>query len=182
MLGRMSGSRLAATIALLAIALVTTGCAQKASTGADGSSSLPTVSPSPTIGPVLGPPAPTASPTKPVVHVPKGEPPTKLVIKDLVAGSGAPAASGDQLSVQYVGVAWSTGKQFDASWDRGQPLQFTLGQGNVIKGWDEGLVGMRVGGRRELIIPPSLAYGSQGAGGVIKPNETLIFVIDLLSD
>ena len=119
--------------------------------------------------------------TKPVVTVPSGPPPTTLQVKDLVVGTGAAAAAGQTLTVQYVGVAYSTKKQFDASWDRGQPFPFTLGQGQVIPGWDQGLVGMKVGGRRQLIIPPALGYGAQGSGSTIAPNETLIFVIDLLS-
>lgn len=120
------------------------------------------------------------SQTKPKVTVPKGKPPTKLVIKDITKGTCAAAADGDTLSVDYVGVSYSTGKQFDASWDRGQPFSFPLGAGQVIPGWDQGLKGMKAGGRRELIIPAKLAYGDQGAGD-IKPGETLIFVVDLRS-
>jgi peptidylprolyl isomerase len=119
--------------------------------------------------------------TKPVVAIPAGPPPTTLVIKDLRVGTGAEAVSGKNVVVQYVGVSWSTGKQFDASWDRNQPLPFQLGSGGAIKGWDQGIVGMRVGGRRELIIPPDLAYSAAGYPPDIGPNETLVFVIDLLS-
>ena len=107
-------------------------------------------------------------------------PPDELVREDLVVGDGAEASAGDRVTVHYVGVAWSTGEQFDASWDRGQPFSFTLGAQEVIEGWDRGVEGMRVGGRRRLIIPPELAYGDRGAGGVIGPGETLVFVVDLL--
>jgi peptidylprolyl isomerase len=119
--------------------------------------------------------------TKPTVEVPKGPPPTKLVVKDLKAGDGAEAKSGDQVSVQYVGVLYSDGKQFDSSWDRGQPFSFQLGGSQVIPGWDQGVAGMKVGGRRELIIPPDLAYGAQGQPPTIPANATLVFVIDLVS-
>ena len=117
--------------------------------------------------------------TKPKVEAPKGPPPKKLVVKNLITGTGRVAETGDFVTVQYVGVDYKTGKQFDASWDRGQPFPFQLGAGQVIPGWDKGVVGMRVGGRRELIIPPNLAYGPQGQPPAIKPNSTLIFVIDL---
>ncbi len=118
--------------------------------------------------------------TKPKVTVPSGKPPTKLVVKDLVTGTGATAQAGDTVSVHYVGVSYSNGKQFDASWDRGEPFTFPLGGGQVIPGWDQGIVGMKVNGRRELIIPPDLAYGQQGQPPAIAPNATLVFVIDLL--
>ena len=107
-------------------------------------------------------------------------PPTDLVITDITIGDGAEAAAGDTVSVHYVGVAHSTGEEFDASYNRGAPLDFRLGIGQVISGWDTGVQGMKVGGRRQLVIPPHLGYGNQGAGGVIKPGETLIFVVDLL--
>ena len=116
---------------------------------------------------------------KPKITVPKGEPPAGLQIKDLKVGDGATAKSGDTVTVQYVGVAYSTGKEFDASWDRGEPFPFQLGAGQVIPGWDQGVAGMKVGGRRELTIPPDLAYGETGAPPDIGPNETLIFVVDL---
>jgi peptidylprolyl isomerase len=118
--------------------------------------------------------------TKPKVTVPKGAPPKKLEEKELVEGTGAEAKSGDEVSVQYVGVDYKTGKEFDASWDRGEPFPFTLGAGEVIPGWDQGVEGMKVGGRRELIIPPELAYGAAGAPPAIAPNATLVFVVDLL--
>ena len=117
---------------------------------------------------------------KPDVTVPESAPPSELVMTDDVEGTGDEATAGSQVSVHYVGVSWSTGEQFDASWDRMEPFRFPLGQGYVIKGWDDGVQGMRVGGRRTLHIPPDLGYGAQGAGGVIAPNETLIFVVDLL--
>lgn len=121
-----------------------------------------------------------SSNTKPVVTVPAGEPPADLVMEDITIGEGAEAAPGHKVSVHYVGVAWSNGKQFDASWDRGDTFDFPLGAGHVIQGWDKGVVGMKVGGRRQLVIPPDMGYGSRGAGGVIKGGETLIFVVDLL--
>jgi peptidylprolyl isomerase len=119
-------------------------------------------------------------PEKPEIDAPEGPPPTELEITDLTVGDGAEAGPGDQVSVHYVGVAHSTGEEFDASYNRGAPLDFPLGRGRVIKGWDDGVVGMKVGGRRRLVIPPQLAYGDRGAGGVIGPGETLIFVVDLV--
>ena len=116
---------------------------------------------------------------KPTVTIPDGEPPADLIIEDLVIGDGPEATAGMQVSVDYVGVAWSTKREFDASWNRGEPLAFSLGVGQVISGWDQGVQGMKVGGRRSLTIPPGMAYGAAGAGGVIGPNETLVFVCDL---
>ena len=118
--------------------------------------------------------------TKPVVEFPSGELTGQLQIRDLVEGDGAVAQAGQQAVVHYVGVAHSTGEEFDASYNRGAPFTFPLGGGRVIAGWDEGVQGMRVGGRRELVIPPHLGYGDRGAGGVIAAGETLIFVVDLL--
>jgi peptidylprolyl isomerase len=118
---------------------------------------------------------------KPEIDFPGGEPPTDLEITEVWEGNGAEAKAGDMVQVHYVGVAFSTGEQFDASWDRGDPLQFQLGVGQVIAGWDRGVQGMKVGGRRQLIIPPDLAYGDRGAGRDIAPGETLIFVCDLVS-
>ena len=118
--------------------------------------------------------------TRPEIDFPGEQPPTELVVEDLELGEGAEATPGSTVSAHYVGVAHSTGEEFDASWNRGAPLDFRLGVGMVIAGWDEGIVGMRVGGRRRLTIPPHLAYGDRGAGGVIKPGETLIFVVDLV--
>ena len=119
--------------------------------------------------------------TKPKVDIPAGAPPTELVREDLVAGTGAEATRGKTVEVHYVGVAWSTKKQFDASWDRGETFDFPLGAGRVIRGWDEGVAGMKVGGRRRLVIPPAMGYGARGAGGDIGPNETLVFIVDLLA-
>jgi peptidylprolyl isomerase len=118
--------------------------------------------------------------SKPEIDFPEDEPPTDLVIVDEIVGDGAEATAGKTVVTHYVGVAYSTGEQFDASWDRREPLDFPLGAGRVIAGWDQGIAGMRVGGRRKLIIPAHLAYGNRGAGGVIKPGETLIFVVDLV--
>ncbi|MDE3069634.1 MAG: FKBP-type peptidyl-prolyl cis-trans isomerase [Acidobacteriota bacterium] len=118
--------------------------------------------------------------SEPKVSVPSGPAPSKLVIKDLVTGSGPVAKAGDHVTVNYVGVLLDGGKEFDASWKRHQPFSFTLGQGEVIKGWDEGVDGMRVGGRRELVIPADLAYGPRGYPPVIPPNAPLVFVVDLL--
>jgi peptidylprolyl isomerase len=118
---------------------------------------------------------------KPHVYVPPGStPPKELEIEDVVAGDGPEAVVGREVEVHYVGVAWSTRQQFDASWDRGDTFAFGLGQGQVIKGWDQGVVGMKVGGRRKITIPPHLGYGKAGAGGVIKGGETLVFVVDLV--
>jgi len=118
--------------------------------------------------------------SKPTVEIPAGDPPSGLQVEDLVEGDGREATPGTTCTMQYVGHSWSTGKQFDASWDRGEPFSFRLGAGMVISGWDQGVAGMKVGGRRRLTIPPELGYGSRGAGGVIKPGETLVFVVDLL--
>ena len=122
------------------------------------------------------------SPTheKPEIEFPDPEPPTDLVVTEVREGAGAEAVAGKQVLVHYVGVAHSTGEEFDASYNRGEPLSFRLGVGQVISGWDQGVQGMKVGGRRRLVIPPHLAYGDRGAGGVIKPGETLIFVVDLV--
>lgn len=117
--------------------------------------------------------------TKPAISVPEGAPPTDLVVEDLVPGDGATASAGMQVTVDYAGVNWSDGFEFDASWDRNDTFTFKLGAGQVIAGWDQGVQGMRVGGRRRITIPPDMAYGSRGAGGVIGPDETLIFVVDL---
>lgn len=118
---------------------------------------------------------------KPEVSIPTGDPPAELVIDDLSVGDGAEAKAGTIVEVHYVGVAWSTQAQFDASWDRNETFEFRLGAGQVIDGWDKGVAGMKVGGRRRLTIPPDMGYGPYGAGGVIKGGETLVFVVDLIN-
>jgi FKBP-type peptidyl-prolyl cis-trans isomerase len=115
---------------------------------------------------------------KPKIPKPSGSPPSKLTVVDIVKGNGAAAQSGDQITVDYAGDSWSNGKEFDASWNTGQPFPLTLGQGQVIQGWDQGLVGMKPGGRRLLVIPPDMGYGASGSPPKIKPNETLLFVVD----
>jgi peptidylprolyl isomerase len=117
---------------------------------------------------------------KPEIDFPDGEPPSDLLIVDEVVGDGTEATTGATVHAHYVGVAFSTGEEFDSSWNRGDPLSFRLGVGQVIAGWDQGIAGMKVGGRRKLTIPAHLAYGDRGAGATIKPGETLIFVVDLV--
>ena len=118
---------------------------------------------------------------KPVVEIPAGQSPSyQLELDDIEVGDGDEAVAGCIVEVHYVGVSWSTGEQFDASWDRGDTFKFALGKGQVIAGWDQGVAGMKVGGRRRITIPPTLGYGKRGAGGVIGPDETLVFVVDLL--
>jgi len=118
---------------------------------------------------------------RPQIDKPEGSPPTELEATDLTVGDGAEATPGSKVSVHYAGVGFFTGREFDASWNRGVPFEFKLGARQVIDGWDQGVTGMKVGGRRKLVIPPELAYGDRGAGGVINPGETLIFVVDLLA-
>lgn len=118
---------------------------------------------------------------KPTIDFPGLEPPDTIEVEDIKVGDGEEATAGNTVSVHYVGVSFSTGEQFDASWDRGQAFEFNLGGGQVIKGWDEGVQGMKVGGRRKLTLPPQFAYGDRGAPPVIQPGETLIFVVDLLN-
>ena len=118
---------------------------------------------------------------KPQVDVPVGQSPSyQLELEDLTVGDGDEAVAGRIVEVHYVGVAWSNGQEFDASWNRGDTFKFALGKGQVIQGWDQGVAGMKVGGRRRITIPPMLGYGKRGAGGVIGPDETLVFVVDLL--
>jgi peptidylprolyl isomerase len=147
------------------IALAVAGCGSSSSSG-ESSSSSETKS--------------TKKKTKPKVTVPKGAPPNKLVVKELEEGTGVEAQSGDEVTVQHVGVDYKNGKEFDSSWSRNEPFSFQLGAGQVIPGWEQGVEGMKVGGRRELIVPPELAYGEAGAPPAIGPNETLVFVVDLL--
>jgi peptidylprolyl isomerase len=155
-------------LGLACAALAFAGCG-----GSDDSNEAAAPSDTPTA-------AATPAATKPQVTVPKGKLPKTLVKKDLKVGTGAEATAGKNVSVQYVGVSALNGRQFDASWDRGQPFSFQLGTQQVIPGWDQGVEGMKVGGRRELIIPPKLAYGKQGSPPAIGPNETLVFVVDLV--
>jgi FKBP-type peptidyl-prolyl cis-trans isomerase len=144
------------------------------------------VQPAPSSGATQALPATTPKPppqlaTKPTVAVPKGPAPSHLVIKDLIPGTGQAAQAGQNVSVNYVGVLYKTGAEFDSSWKRGQPFTTALTPGSVIPGWVKGIVGMKVGGRRELIIPASLAYGKAGSPPTIPPNSPLVFVVDLLS-
>ena len=118
---------------------------------------------------------------KPTISIPEGEPPAELLIDDEIVGEGEEAIIGKRVIVHYVGVAWSNGQEFDASWNRGDTFDFRLGAREVIEGWDRGVKGMKVGGRRKLTIPPDLGYGSRGAGGAIKGGETLVFVVDLMA-
>jgi len=171
----MSRRPLALTLTA-ALALVAAGCGSSNDKTSSTSSAAPAQSTT-----TAATPAPAKARPKPKVKVPSGKPPKKLVIKDLIPGTGQAAKAGDPITVNYIGVDFANGKPFDNSYDRGQPFPFQLGGGQVIPGWDRGLVGMKVGGRRELVIPPSLAYGPQGQPPVIKPNETLVFVVDLLS-
>ena len=171
---------------VVALAIWLTGGSNDKVTPADQLSSTPTPSASasstiPVTGPTKCAPISPNPPAKADPKVPPvtGKPPTKLVTKDLKTGHGKAAKAGDKLTVNYVGVSCSTGKAFDASYPRGQAFPLTLGKGQVIQGWDKGLVGMKAGGRRELIIPASLGYGAQGSPPAIQPNETLIFVVDL---
>jgi peptidylprolyl isomerase len=148
-----------------------TAAAPTTSTTTSSTSTTPAVS-------TPKPPSPLSK--KPAVTVPTGPAPKQLVVKDLIKGTGAVAKKGSNLTVNYVGVLYKGGKEFDSSWKRSQTFPFVLGQGSVIPGWDQGLVGMKVGGRRELIIPSSLAYGPRGSGAAIPPNSPLVFVVDLL--
>jgi peptidylprolyl isomerase len=163
-------------IALLVAILAIAGCG-----GDDNSSdeSAATATETPAVTPSATDTA-QAPAKKPTVKVPKGKPPKKLIVKDLREGTGPPVQAGQTATVQYVGVNFKNGKQFDASWDRGEPFSFAVGGGQVIPGWDRGVQGMKVGGRRLLVIPPDLGYGPDGQPPVIEPNETLVFVIDLL--
>ena len=164
---------------LAALSLTVAACGEDESEKAEQDS---TAEVQPTESTAEAPPATSgASREKPKIAKPEGEPPTKLVVKDLAKGKGAAAKPGSQLTVNYVGVSHATGEEFDSSFDSGQPFDFRLGASEVIPGWDEGLEGMKVGGRRMLTIPPDKAYGAQGQPPAIGPNETLVFVIDLLA-
>jgi peptidylprolyl isomerase len=172
--------------ALLVLALAVAGCGSDESAGSSGAARTATDT---------GTPAPAADPAqtvdaiarhisrklsqRPKIPTPAGEPPSELVVKDVVRGKGRPVKAGQTVSVQYVGASWSDGQEFDASWNRGQAFSFQV-PGQVIEGWNEGVLGMREGGRRLLVIPPAKGYGPQGTpDGSIAPNETLAFVVDL---
>ena len=157
-------------VLLLVLALALAGCG-----GDDEGETAATPTPKATATP-----ANTDTSTKPVVTVPDELPPDKLQIVDIVKGKGPAARKGDKVSMQYVGLTWSTSVEFDSSWERGKPFDLTLGKGDVIPGWDQGIPGMRKGGRRELTIPADLAYGAQGSPPKIGPNECLRFIIDLV--
>jgi peptidylprolyl isomerase len=166
-----SWSLVGLTVATLGLA----GCSSSSSSSSSSTTTAPLV-----IVPVQNPSPAGSFGTKPTVTVPPGAPPTQLESTDLIVGTGPAAKAGDKLTVQYVGVAYSSKQQFDATWDHGQTFPFVLGQSRVIAGWAHGVVGMKVGGRRELVIPPSLAYGSVSPGNGIAANDTLIFVVDLV--
>jgi peptidylprolyl isomerase len=182
----------ALTALLVAAALPLTACGSDAKDSRDSASQPSQAAPSPDTTVTESDPSQPSKPAspegkisknlkqKPEIPKPSGSPPTKLESEDIVEGKGKAAKEGDKVSVQYVGVAFSTGTEFDASWDRGEPFDFTLGAGEVIPGWDQGVVGMKEGGRRQLTIPAELAYGAQGSPPAIGPNETLVFVIDLV--
>jgi peptidylprolyl isomerase len=149
---------------LLVLALVIAGCG-----GDDDSTTGDTAAAAPQ----------QSTAEKPKIAKPSGAPPDELVVNDIVEGTGDEATAGDEVTVDYVGVNYKSGEEFDASWSRNEPFAFPLGAGAVIQGWDQGVEGMKVGGRRELVIPPELAYGPAGQPPTIPPNETLIFVVDL---
>jgi peptidylprolyl isomerase len=161
---------------LAALSLTAAGCG-----GGDTETAELTVDVPPASESAAGEQEAQSSGKKPKVTIPDGAPPKEIEIRDIKEGSGPAAKPGDDLTMDYVGVAYSTKKEFDNSYDRGQPFDFTLGQGMVIAGWDEGIEGMKVGGQRELIIPGDKAYGQQGRPPDIKPNETLVFIVDLLA-
>jgi peptidylprolyl isomerase len=167
--------RLALLLAALASTLALAACGGDDDTGSAGSGAVSAGTATATAAAS----SPTDTSAKPALPALPAKPPTELVRKDIVEGTGAVAKRGDTLTMQYAGWSFSNRKQFDASWDRGEPFTFTLGAGDVIKGWDLGIAGMRVGGRRELIIPPYIGYGTAGSAPAIKPNETLIFIVDL---
>lgn len=172
---------------ICALALVAAGCGEKESGIGAGQKKTaaqkkaPSAQPAPSGAQGVKVSQEAAARKKPKITVPKSPAPAKLVVKDLAKGTGATLKPGDQIAVNYSGVTYSKGQPFDNSFDRGQPFQFQLGTGGVIPGWDQGLVGAKVGARRELIIPAKLAYGAQGSPPKIGPNEPLVFVIDVLA-
>lgn len=161
------------------LALLVAGCGDDSSTSAETSPATTEEGPSPETNGGEG--GGEAKKTKPKVSVPNGAPSSELVVNDIEEGTGPAAKAGDEVTVQYVGVGYDSKQEFDASWDRGEPFVFPLGSGAVIPGWEQGVEGMKVGGRRELIIPSELAYGPAGSPPAIGPNETLIFVVDLVA-
>ncbi|MFL5894293.1 MAG: FKBP-type peptidyl-prolyl cis-trans isomerase [Thermoleophilaceae bacterium] len=192
----MSGlwARSAAVVATGCVALAGCGGGTKTAAipsggGSTSTSAAPATTTETTAKPTLGKPtvpvralahAVGTNPKKrPTIHKPKGTPPSQLIVDDIVKGKGPAAKKGDQLTVDYSGASWSTGKEFDSSWKRKQPFTVTLGQNQVIQGWEQGLLGLKKGGRRMLVIPPDLGYGASGQPPAIGPNETLVFVIDL---
>ncbi len=175
----MPAMKLTWPILLLCLAFVAAGCGDDDSDGSESNGSPSNGSPAKEAGSVRSP-ADAAKGSKPEVSIPTGSPPTALVEEDLIEGSGASAKAGDRVTVQYVGVGFDSRQEFDASWDRGEPFSFQLGAGEVIQGWDQGIAGMKAGGQRQLVIPGDLAYGDAGFPPTIKPNEALVFVVDLL--
>jgi peptidylprolyl isomerase len=176
-------SRLPLLVLILALALPLAACGGGDGSSDEKSASAPKAEATPDSATAVADLADSISKDttkKPQIAIEDADPPAKLTIKDIVVGKGKKVKTGDKVSMQYVGSAWSTGQEFDASWDRGQPFDFTLGGGQVIKGWDQGIAGMRPGGRRLLVIPPELGYGEQGSPPAIGPNETLAFVVDLV--
>jgi peptidylprolyl isomerase len=186
----MNPTRTPALAALAALALAATGCgANTEQSTADkfvakaqeeaSSQPQPTAATAPEAEKVEPGPGEGDIDTKPRIPAQEGDPPKELVAQDVIVGTGPEAKDGDQVSVNYVGVLFSNGKEFDSSWKRNQPIQFTIGSGQVIQGWDQGVIGMKVGGRRRLTIPPDLAYGAQGQPPDIPANATLVFDVDL---
>jgi peptidylprolyl isomerase len=188
-------ARTAGAAAVLGITALIAGCGSSGSStitvgNESDTNSVPhvagektTSTPSPTTPPSATAKTPTSGPlaTKPAVTIPAGAAPTTLVTKELIKGTGPEAKAGQPVTVNYVGVLYKGGKEFDSSWKRSEPFAFTLGKSQVIKGWDQGVAGMKVGGRRELIIPAELAYGKTGSPPTIPPNAPLVFVVDLLA-
>ncbi len=188
----MTSKTISTTLLALAAAGGLAACGSSKAPGvqpapSNGATAAASTSPTPTTSTSTSATSTAATPTsgplskKPTVTVLSGPPPTTLVVKDLIKGTGATATAGKQVTVNYVGVLYKGGKEFDSSWKRNQTFPFTLGQGGVIPGWDKGLVGMKVGGRRELIIPADLAYGKSGSPPTIPPNAALVFVVDLVA-
>lgn len=168
---------------LLALALVAAGCGSDGSSGAGGAAATATPTPADPAQAVdaIARGISHKLSQRPKIPTPAGDPPSELVVKDVVRGTGKPVKAGQKVSVQYVGVSWSNGQEFDASWNRGQAYSFRV-PGQVIEGWNEGIIGMRTGGRRLLVIPPAKGYGAQGTpDGSIAPDESLAFVLDLQS-